>query len=117
MPARISTIASRFSFSSGGSKRNLDLALEIGDALFESGNFFLRHLREIGIVGSGEFAIVVQLLARGLAVRPISRAAAFIAGMFAHDFAGAFAVLEKARIGDLAFELLEAFAFALDERD
>ena len=36
--------------------------------------------------------------------------------MFAHDFAGAFSIFEKARIGDFAFEFGEAFAFALDKK-
>jgi hypothetical protein len=34
--------------------------------------------------------------------------------MFPHDIAGAFPALEKGWVGDLAFELLETFAFALD---
>ena len=36
--------------------------------------------------------------------------------MFAHDFAGAFAIIEKARIGDFAFEFGKAFAFTLNEK-
>ena len=35
--------------------------------------------------------------------------------MLAHRVAGAFAIVEKARIGDLAFQLLEAVPFARDE--
>ena len=55
-------------------------------------------------LGSREFAIVVQLLARGLQFGP-AREQLLHAGMFPHDFAGAFAVIEKGRIGDLALEL------------
>ena len=36
--------------------------------------------------------------------------------MFAHDFAGTLAVIEKLWVSDLAFELLEPLAFALNER-
>jgi len=35
--------------------------------------------------------------------------------MFAHDFPGPLAIIEKAWISDLAFELPETFEFAFDE--
>jgi hypothetical protein len=36
-------------------------------------------------------------------------------GMLTHDFAGALAIVEKAWIGDLALQLLEALSFAIDQ--
>jgi len=35
--------------------------------------------------------------------------------VFAHDLLSAFAIIEQARVRDLARELFEAFAFELDE--
>jgi hypothetical protein len=35
--------------------------------------------------------------------------------MLAHGVAGALPIVEKVRIGDLAFQLLEAFSFVRDE--
>ena len=44
-------------------ERELHVALQIGDAFLERRDFFLRHLREVVVVGSGEFAIVRELAA------------------------------------------------------
>ena len=38
------------------------------------------------------------------------------ARMFAHDFAGALAIIKEMWVGDVAFELCETFAFAFDEQ-
>ena len=97
-------IASRFSFSSGGSKRDLEIALQIGDAFLQVGNLILGHRGDLDVVRRGQFPIVVQLLARRFELVP-EREQLLHAGMFPHDVAGAFPVLEKRRIGDLAFEL------------
>ena len=107
-------MASRFSFSSGGSSAIWTSRSRSATRFSRFGNFFLGHLREFGSLDGGELAIVVQLLARGFEFAPFAQQ--FLdAGMLAHGFAGAFPVVEKVRIGDLAFQLLEAFPFALDE--
>ena len=98
----------------GRQKRDLDLEFQIGDAFFERRDFFLRHLREIGVRGGGEFAIVFQLPARGYELLPF-REQLLDRGMLAHGIARLLPVVEKVRIGDLAFQLLEAFPFARDE--
>ena len=54
----------------GRKKSDLDLEFQIGDTLFQSRNFLLRHLGEIGVFGRGEFTIVFQLAAGGLQFLP-----------------------------------------------
>ena len=98
----------------GREERELHRELQVGDALFQGWNFLLSHLREIGVGGGGELAVVFQLPPRGLEFLPF-REQILDRRMLAHGVAGALAVVEKMRIGDLAFQLLEAFAFALDE--
>ena len=78
------------------------------------GNFIVSHRGHLDVARSGELSIVIQLLARGLELAPLCEQL-LDAGVLAHELARSLAVGKKRRIGDLAFELFEAFAFAFDE--
>ena len=93
----------------------MHFALELGHAFFQIGNLVVRHRGDLDVARRGQLAIVIQLLARVFQFVPF-RQHSFDARVLAHDFAGALAIVEKLRVGDLAFELLEPLAFALNER-
>ena len=78
------------------------------------GNFILGHRGDFDIVRRRQFAILVELFARSFQFLP-EREQLLHAGMFPHDFAGAFPILEERGISDLALELGEALAFAFDQ--
>src|SRR5205085_11840713 len=67
------------------------------------------------IAGTRKLTIVIELFARVFQFVPC-RKRSFCVRMLAHDLLGAFAIIKQVRIGDLAFELLEPFAFTLNER-
>ena len=94
-------------------ERDLEIALEIGDAFLQIGNFILGHGGDLDVVRCRQLAVVVELLARRLQLGP-AREQLLHAGMLPHDVAGAFPVLEQRGIGDLAFELLETLPLAFD---
>src|SRR3977135_1736995 len=113
VPARISTIASRSSFSSGGNNTILLVRASTENAVFQIPDLIVGHGRNLYIARGGELAIVVQLLARGFELVPAFEQL-FNAGMLAHKLTRALAIFEQFGIGNLALELLEALALALN---
>ena len=92
---------------------DLNIAFKTGHSLFEVRNLIVSHGRHLDIGRQRKFAIVVQLLARRFEFVPF-REQLFDARVLAHDLACALAVGKKRRIGNIAFELIEAFAFELN---
>ena len=92
-----------------------DGAFEVGHAFLERRNFLLRHQGQVGVGRGGEFAVVLELPPGGLEFAPAGEKL-LDPGVLAHDLAGAFPVLEKSGIGDLAFEFVEATAFTVNKR-
>ena len=98
-----------------GQQSNLQFSLELGHALFQVRDFIIGHGCDLHVPRTGQLAIVVELFARSFQFIPL-RQHTFGTGMLAHDFLSTLAIIEQLRIGDLALEFLEPFAFALNER-
>ena len=92
----------------------MNFTLKIGNPLFQIGDFVVSHRRNLDITRSSELAVVVQLTPRCFESIPV-RKQFLDARMFAHDFAGALAIIKETRISDFAFEFGEAFASAFNK--
>ena len=93
----------------------MNLALKIDNAFFQIGNFVISHCCHLDVSRSGQFTVVVQLASRRFKFVPAFEEL-LDARMFAHDLASALAIIKEMRIGDVAFEFRETFAFAFDEQ-
>src|SRR5207244_2742963 len=96
-------------------RSDLNLPFKIDNSFFQIRNFVIGHGRDLDVARSDQFAVVVQLASRRFKFVPAFEEL-LDARMFAHDLAGALAIIKEMWVGNVAFEFCETFAFAFDEQ-
>jgi len=74
----------------------------------------LSHLGKLAVVGRRQLAIIFELSPGCFELLPFCEQV-LDRGVLAHGFARALSIVEKARIGNIAFQLLETLPFTRDE--
>src|SRR5205823_7070820 len=96
-------------------KTDLNLPFKIDNSFFQIRNFVIGHGSDLDVARSDQLAVVVQLASRRFKFVPAFEEL-LDARMFAHDLAGALAIIKEMWVGNVAFEFCETFAFAFDEQ-